>query len=186
MKIRSGWIAVASLLFVAHLPILRADSYSFTLIPATGERKRTAWFRHGWLGLSTGQHECERLACYFGLTSWNFLRRYSDALFDFPDLGPGNSVTVPFDPVMGSGLYELTWDGSAPIGFTNSGTFELDAQWWTGDPLTGGTFISDAPTIDVNYSAIVTAASSVPEPSFTILLLVIALGMLGLERRRRV
>src|SRR5579862_9497910 len=185
MKTRSGWIAVASLLFVTHLPILRADSYTFTLIPATGSVSGPPGSTVGW-GYQLDNMSASDWLVTSDLQAGTFLDGSPNALFDFPDLGPGNSVAVPFDPVTGSGLYELTWDGSAPIGFTNSGTFELDAQWWTGDPLTGGTFISDAPSIDVNYSAVVTAASSVPEPSSTILLLVIVLGMLGLRRRRRV
>ena len=47
------------------------------------------------------------------------------------------------------------------------GTFELDAEWWTGDPLNGGAFIGDASSTFINYSATVTSAvtSSLPEPS---------------------
>jgi hypothetical protein len=44
----------------------------------------------------------------------------------------------------GVGLLDLTWDTSAPNGFTNSGRATISAEWWTGDPLTGGSFIMNA------------------------------------------
>jgi hypothetical protein len=64
---------------------------------------------------------------------WHFGYRYGRVsptlLFDFPDLGPGATVTEPFDPVNGIGIYELQWDPSAPVGFvTRNGPHSLTGR----------------------------------------------------------
>jgi hypothetical protein len=81
-------------------------------------------------------------------------------LFDFPDLAPGASVTVPFNASTSAGLLELTWDASSPVGLVDSGTFDLSAEWFNGNPLNGGTMVSIAPGASEPYSATVT-----PEPA---------------------
>jgi len=49
------------------------------------------------------------------------------------DAWAGNGITecrsVNFDLLVPTGLYELTWDNSAPLGFTNSGDLVSSAQW---------------------------------------------------------
>jgi hypothetical protein len=180
MQKRWGWIVAAGSAFLINLPHLTADTYSFNLIPPSGNISGPPGSTVGW-GYSLDNESGTDWLVTSDLQAGSFLDGSPNPLFDFPDLGPGESETVPFDPVAGAGLFELTWDGSAAVGFTNVGTFELDAQWWSGDPLNGGTFIADALATDINYSAVVT--SPVPEPSSSIPF-VIVLGTIGLLKRR--
>jgi hypothetical protein len=182
---RKGWGCIAvGLVLLANLPALRADTYSFSLVPPSGNIAGPPGATVVW-GYSLDNESASDWLVTSDLQAGTFLDGSPNSVFDFPDLGPGQSVTVPFDPVAGTGLYEFTWEGSAPIGFTNTGAFELDAQWWSGDPLNGGIYVADAPATNINYSAVVTSAvvtSPVPEPSSWILI-VIVLGMLSLVRR---
>jgi hypothetical protein len=56
------------------------------------------------------------------LNAGTFLNGTPALLFDFPVLGPGASATKDFDPGTSTGLYQLTWDALAPLGFVNAGT----------------------------------------------------------------
>jgi hypothetical protein len=183
MRKRWGWMVAAGLAFLANLPSLQADTYSFSLIPPSGNVAGPAGSTVGW-GYSLDNESVSDWLVTSDLQAGTFLEGAPNSLFDFPDLGPGQSVTVPFDPVASTGLYELTWDGSAVVGFTNAGTFQLDAEWWNGDPLNGGTYIADAPATDVDYSAVVTATSAVPEPSSLALCLVVLGGLVVSLRER--
>jgi hypothetical protein len=159
----------AGVVLLAYLP-LRADTYSFSLVPASGNIGGSPGSAVGW-GYSLENNSSSDWLVTSNLQAGTFLDGSPNPLFDFPDLGPGELVTVPFDPVAGLGLYELIWEVSAPSGFSNTGTFELDAQWWTGDPLNGGAFVGDAPATTINYSAVVT--SPVPEPSSSFLFVMV-------------
>ena len=65
----------------------------------------------------------------------------------------------------------MQWDAGAPVGFVNSGNFVLSGEWWTGDPLNGGSFIANAPDIALAYSATVAEpTTATPEPSSLVLL----------------
>jgi hypothetical protein len=184
MRKRFGWIVAASLVFLANLPAIAADTYSFGLIPSSGDVAGPAGSTVGW-GYSLDNESTSDWLVTSDLQAGTFLEGTPSSLFDFPDLGPGQSVIVPFDPVAGTGLFELIWDGSAAIGFTNAGTFELDAEWWTGNPTNGGTYLTDALPADVAYSAAVTGTSAVPEPSSLALCLVVLGGLVGLIRERK-
>src|SRR5437763_6291258 len=59
------------------------------------------------------------------------------SIFDFP-------IVAPLDTALGN-LYQFTWDSNAPIGFINSGTFVLSADFYLGDPVNEGTFDTAAP-----------------------------------------
>lgn len=96
------------------------------------------------------------------LTAGAFLYATPTLLFDFPDVAPGATADVPYNPVTAAGLYQILWSSSAPSGFVNSGTFTLSAQWWSGDPTHGGTLIGAAPTQSQPYSA---SFTPVPEPA---------------------
>lgn len=78
---------------------------------------------------------------------------------------------MAFDPLAGSGLFGLTWDAAAPVGFTNSGTFVLSAEFWDGDPFADGNFVDFAPDQLAAYSASVSATSTVPVPAPSTLIL---------------
>lgn len=104
-----------------------------------------------------------------------------EGLFDFPDIAPGGSVTVPYDFGSGTGLYQTTWDASVPRGFVNSGSFLLEAQWWSGNPLAGGRFVSQAPNASQPYSA---SLNPVPEPAALTLGTLSFLFLFGLAGRK--
>jgi hypothetical protein len=84
-------------------------------------------------------------------------------------------VTVAFVPGL-SGLFQFTWDLSAPAGFENIGTFLLSAEFWTGDPFGGGSFVDFATDQSAPYIARVSSTGTpIPEPS-TLILLALASG----------
>src|ERR1700733_7443723 len=126
---------------VLTLPVLKADSYTFSLIPSTGDVSGPAGSTVGW-GYFLENDSTSDWLVTTDLQAGTFLDGTPISVFDFPDLGPGQSVTVPFDPIAGTGVYQLTWDPSVPLGFTNTGTFELDAEWWSDDPLTDGVYLA--------------------------------------------
>jgi hypothetical protein len=110
-----------------------------------------------------------------GLNVDPFLHGTPQLLFDFPIIAPSATLTVPYDGT--NGLYELTWDGTAPMGFVNTGKFTLSADWYNGDPLTSGSFIAAAGDQSVTYRATV-----VPVPAAWVLF---ASGLAGLTAFRR-
>lgn len=87
------------------------------------------------------------------------------SFFDFPIVAPGRAATIPAGGAFG--LFGIVWDAGAPLGFVNSGSFLLTAEWWSGDPLAGGSYVSAADSISLDYSALVT---SVPEPALPLML----------------
>jgi hypothetical protein len=103
------------------------------------------------------------------LSADSFLNGTPTLLFDFPIIAPGATVTEAFNAGTGTGLYQLTWNAGAPNGFVNSGLFILSAEWWDGDPLSGGSFIAGATDSSAPYAASV-GASAVPEPRILLLL----------------
>ena len=120
----------------------------------------------------------------------------SDAIFTFPIVAPApdstlpQPLTVPYVPGQ-QGLYEFTWDLTAPGDFTNSGFFHIDVEFWDGDPFqTGQPVSSFVDFFVVPYSVTVAAPptepppASVPEPG-TLLLFSSGIAIAGLSRRRR-
>ena len=139
-----------------------ADTYSFTALPedVAGPAGSTV----GW-GYSISNESATSWLVLTALNAGVFDQGSPESLFDFPNIAPGETVSVVFDPANFSGLYELTWDATAPIGFVNAGFFSLQGEWWDGDPLAGGNFLSVAPDESAPYSATVTGSTSIPEPS---------------------
>jgi len=139
-----------------------ADTYSFTALPndVAGPAGSTV----GW-GYTISNESTTSWLVLTALDAGVFDQGTPDSLFDFPSLAPGETASVSFDPASLAGLYELTWDATVPIGFVNTGFFSLQAEWWDGDPLAGGNFLSDAPDESTPYSATVTGSTSIPESS---------------------
>lgn len=158
----------------ASVPVALADSLQFTLIPSNGDISGGPGSTIGWGYVITNQSSGDWLVTT-GLSPDSFLHGTPAMLFTFPIIGPGQNATEAFNPTAGAGLYQLHWDSNAPNGFVNSGDFILAAQWWTGDPTTGGTFIADAPDTSAPYSAAVGPFATVPEPSKLMLLGIVVL-----------
>jgi hypothetical protein len=158
-------------LALSVIPAMAADIYTFTVPQAVTFRPGPPGVPvvSGW-GYTIHNESASDWLVTTNLTAGTFQNATPDALFTYPDIAPGQTVTVPFLPLFGSaGLYQIVWDTTAPAGFVNSGTFTLGAQWWTADPTKGGTLIGNAPNTMQNYSASPTPA---PEPA--------SLGLLGL------
>jgi hypothetical protein len=180
MKSLMRIVVVVSMLWISQTAF--ADSFTFTTTPASGDVFGTAGSTVGWGYTITNE----------SLTDWLFAANITadlfdqgtlNLLFDFPILAPGATASLAFDALAGLGLYELTWDATAPVGFSNSGVFTLSAEWWDGDPFAGGNFIDFATDQQAVYSATVTGDSGsteVPEPS-SVLLLSIGCMTVGLK-----
>jgi hypothetical protein len=154
---------------------------TFDLIPASGAISGPPGSTIGW-GYSITNESASDWLVTVGLNADSFLNGTPSLLFDFPALAPTAAKTMPLDEATGAGLYMLTWDSSAPVGFVNSGTFVLNAQWWDGDPLNGGSYMMDALDTSQVYSATVSQTTGVvPEPS-TWLLLLTGFGMLACRK----
>ena len=157
-----------------------ADTFSFTDLPP--DVAGPAGSSVGWGYTITNESSTSWLVLT-ALSAGVFDHGSPDSLFDFPSLAPDTTVSVNFDPANLAGLYDLTWEATAPIGFVNAGFFTLQGEWWDGDPLAGGNFISDAPDEVAAYSATVTGSTSVPEPS-TITLLTLFLTLIWFRSMR--
>ena len=147
-------------LCVSALPALAADVYTFSLLgPENVSGPGGVPTLTGW-GYAIQNHSSTDWLVTTNLTAGTFLHATPQLLFDFPDLAPGATVTVPYNPVPpAAGLYQILWDQDAPPGFVNSSNFTLSTQWWSGDPTNGGSLIDTAPSISEPYTATLT-----PEP----------------------
>lgn len=146
------------------------DSFTFSTLPVSGNVSGSAGATVGWGYSITNQSSSDWLVTT-NLTADSFLNGTPTLLFDFPFIAPGQTAAESFNPAASSGLYEVTWDSSAPAGFVNVGNFALSAQWWTGNPIGDGVFIADAPDVNTSYSASVGPATAVPEPPGLVLIL---------------
>jgi len=101
--------------------------------------------------------------------------------FDYPVLAPGMTLSVPYNGT--AGLADLTWDTTAPIGFTDSGTFTATGYFYNNDPFNGGVPVGNGEDSTSAYSATVL----VPESGTLGLLLagLLAPGTAYLYRRRK-
>ena len=145
-------------LCLSAIPATAADVYTFTVRdPVTVASP--AGLMTGW-GYSLHSESNSLWLVTTNLSAGTFQHATPDAIFDFPDVAPGATITVPYNPLTPAGLYQISWDSNAPSGFVNFGTFGLSAEWWSGDPLTDGSFVATAPIASQPY-----AATAIPEPA---------------------
>jgi hypothetical protein len=175
------WLEFTAALLISTTA-LPADSFQFSLVPENGSVAGSPGTSVGWGYSITNQSSADWLVTT-DLTADPFLHGTPTLLFDFPTIAPGQTITEPFDANTAAGLYELTWDSGAPDGFVNTGSFVLSAQWWDGDPLSGGAEIAAAPDASAAYSATASAVvNNAPEPSAW---LMVGSGLIVLMRLRR-
>lgn len=106
--------------------------------------------------------------------------------FDFPLLAPGASVDAAFDALLHTGLYGVQLFPFALAGQSDSGIFTLSGEWWSGDPLAGGTFLQASDAVQASLLLTVGAAA-LPLPGSLPLLVcgLLLLRLLLLCQRRR-
>lgn len=177
---RFGLGLVAAGCFASQLAVA-VPVWSAATLPADGNISGQAGSTIGW-GYQLDNHDTGLWLVLTGLSAGAFAHGVPSAVFDLPILAPGDQVSVAFDG--SNGLYGLTWDSDAAVGFVNAGEFLLTAQWYDGDPLAGGVLVESAEAIRLMYSAMVDARpdGEVAEPEA---LLLLAAGLLGLWGRRR-
>jgi hypothetical protein len=181
MDIKQVGMIFVAVSVLGTIPDARANSFTFDLLPPSGSVFGEPGSTVGW-GYSLENASATEWLLLSSVGSDPFLHGVPDgSIFDFPILGPGVILGTPYVPGT-SGLFELTWDLTAPIGFANSGTFLVSAEWWDGDPFAGGAFLRFAIDQSAAYSATVTPNSAAPEPG--VLLLVLA-GLTGIAWRKR-
>ena len=168
----SKWIMICAspiLFFLLASQTAYADPFSFSTIPASGTVIGGPGSTVGW-GYSITNLSATNWLILTALSAGTFALGTPDAtIFDFPILGPGDSLTVTFVAGL-SGLYQFTWDLNAPAGFENIGTFLLSAEFWSGDPFGGGAFVDFATDQSASYIARVSSPSTpVPEASTLLL-----------------
>jgi hypothetical protein len=180
----SKWIlALASTVMLLNSGVALADTYTFSLLPPDGNLMGPAGSTIGW-GYSITNDSTTDWLVTDALNADIVQHAILDlSYFDLPIVAPTSTVSEVFDIAPVTGLAALTWDVGAPLGFTNAGNFVLSAEWWNGDPLSGGSFIQDALDETAAYSATVGAPSVTPEPA-AVTPLLIALVCLCVLRHR--
>lgn len=168
-------IGIVLLLWSFSAQVHAAMDWTFSTNNTTGAPGSTV----GW-GYTITNLDTVNWLSLTGLSVDPFLHGTPQLIFDYPNIAPNSSLSVPYDG--SAGLYQFTWDANAPLGYTHSGLFTLSAEWYIGEPYMGGVFVGVAPERSASYTA---TATVVPLPAAWMLF---ASGFAGLAllRRRRI
>ena len=165
------------------------DDITLSLIPASGTVSGPPGSTVGW-GYTITNNTAEWIQT-MDVSSDPFQNGTPNVIFDFPAVAPDSTVTLDFSFVAGGGcalppcgVYQFTWNSTAPVGFTNAGTFTVASDLYSAQPGTPGAMdLGPAPNATAAYFATVGTTGVVPEPS-SLLLLASGLAPLVLLRRR--
>jgi len=183
MKIRLAVIFLCVAVIFCASPAARADSFTFDVLPVGGAISGPPGSTIGW-GYTLTNQSANSWLMLTGVSADVFLNGTPDAsVFNLPILAPGTTLSQAYDPLNFLGLYQLTWDPTAPVGFVNAGLFNVSGEWWDGDPFAGGQLLGTDSQYAA-YSATVTPVATVPEPS-TLALLATGLAAFLLRRHRQ-
>ena len=184
---RASRVIVSALVVVAlacGVGTASATSFSVESIPADGSIDGGPGATIGW-GYAIANPSATDWLVLTGVSADVFEHAVANPfVFDFPVLAPGTNATVLYVEGL-AGLFEMTWDVGAPAAFSNAGVFSVTGEWWSGDPLNGGTFLELAADQSVSYSATVDSVSAVPEPSTVLLMTSGAAGLIFRRKARR-
>jgi PEP-CTERM motif-containing protein len=163
-----------SLVLIFGTVSLHADplGFSFAPLPTGGTISGPAGSTIGW-GYTLTNLDPVNWLLISALNSDPFFFATPDSsIFDYPVLAPSQSLNVAYDPTNFMGLFQMSWDPSAPAGFTNTGSFTLTGQFYDADPFGGGSRVGVDQSVASQYAASVSApvGSPVPEPSTLVLL----------------
>ena len=140
-------------------------TFTFSLLPTTGEISGTAGELVGW-GYKITNEDADHWFLPTTLSASSFTLGTPDAsFFDFPVLAPSGTISKTFLAASGEGLYGIEINASALSGQSESGKFTLLGEWWSNDPLGGGTFLQDAAASEVSFNLRVTSGGIVPTPA---------------------
>src|SRR5215475_12450106 len=123
-------LIIVGVFLVSQSSFASADSFTLDTVPSGGTISGSAGSTIGWGYSITNQSQTNWLVTSI-LNSDLFLNGRPVSIFDFPLVAPGQTVSMAFDPLNNLGLFELKWDTAAPVGFLNTGSFVLGAEWWT-------------------------------------------------------
>jgi hypothetical protein len=172
-------IVILTILFAATS---YADTFTFSTIPPSGSVSGAAGSTLGW-GYSVTNNSLDQWLLFNNVgADTAFLNGTANAsVFDSPVVAPNSTITTDYDGT--NGLFEFTWNVSAPAGSFNSGNFLLSAEWWSGNPfddVAPGELLESIPDFSVPYSVTIPVSCNctpVPESSS---LLTLACGVGGL------
>lgn len=173
MKLRHLY-ALAALLFSLLNPLSAAFAapftFTFNTTPPGGAISGLPGELVGW-GYQLVNTDTSNWFVPTQLNATSFTVGTPDAsYFDFPILAPGASATAVFDPAAGTGLYGLLLSSFALPTQSDNGSFALSGEWWSGDPLAGGSFIQAGSAVLAAFSVEVAALAAVPLPGSQFLL----------------
>lgn len=159
-------VLLAATVLSAGVTRADGDSFAFSTDPSSGAVSGAAGTTVGWGYSITNASSSDWLVIIDVNTTSDFSNGTADSsIFDFPIIAPGQTDSQVFSNSDGTGLYELAWNSSAPVGASNSGQFDVTGLFCNDASLD----VCSGTTLDefASYQAIVTAT---PEPPSTLLL----------------